>query len=292
MKMLCLFRHFLTLSSLFLSFHYSQSIQESFIDLEKKENGPLPSCRWNYKYDVAKSIIAGICFLMGFFILLYGYKRRRISFCFTGLTSVSILTYMIIASEAKFSLLINILISLAAGLFASLFTTMLLYCGYFITGLFAGFTIGFIFLLVYTSFLPLNSVALPSVIVALFGLGQVFITMWWRHRVYIFSSCVVSSAVMASALDYFVEDLFLFRYIEMKIFYNRVSELCWWSYVILGIWPLCFLIGILVQCLITGREKQKEEYAFRYQLRSTRRPVRDDESHLIRHNPDRFSLEN
>jgi len=275
-----------------LSEQYAPIQEETLkFDVDKKKTEPLPSCIWNYKYDIAKSVISGLCFLMGTFILVFGYKRRRISFCFTGLTSVSILTYMVVVTEAKFSLLINILISLATGLFACLFTTILLYCGYFITGLFAGFAIGFIFLLIYTTFLPLNSVALPCVIVALFGLGQVFVTMWWRHRVYIFSSCLVSSAVMASALDYFVEDLFLFRYMEMKIFYNRVAELCWWSYVVIGVWPLFFVIGILVQCLITGKERQKEPYTFNYRRKQQRRPVHDDESHLIRHNPsERYSF--
>jgi len=283
--------HILTFLCWVVLLGQSTGVQESFIDIEKKERGPLPTCRWAYKYDVAKSVIAALCFFMGSFILIFGYKRRRISFCFTGLTSVSILTYMIIVTEAKFSLMINILIALATGLFASLFTTILLYCGYFITGLFAGFTIGFIFLLIYTTFLSLNSVALPCVIVALFGLGQTFVTMWWRHRMYILSSCIVSSAVMASALDYFVEDLFLFRYMEMKIFYNRVAELCWWSYVVIGIWPLCFIVGMLVQCLFTGKERQKEEYQFRYRRKHTRQPIQDDESHLIRHNPDRYSLD-
>ena len=55
------------------------TVQESFIDIEKKESGPLPSCRWDYKYDVAKSVIAALCFFMGAFILVFGYKRRRIS---------------------------------------------------------------------------------------------------------------------------------------------------------------------------------------------------------------------
>lgn len=277
-----------------LSEQYAPIQEETLkFDVDKKKTEPLPSCIWNYKYDIAKTVISALCFLMGMFILVFGYKRRRISFCFTGLTSVSILTYMVVVTEAKFSLLINILISLATGLFASLFTTILLYCGYFITGLFAGFAIGFIFLLIYTTFLPLNSVALPCVIVALFGLGQTFVTMWWRHRVYIFSSCLVSSAVMASALDYFVEDLFLFRYMEMKIFYNRVADLCWWSYVVIGVWPLFFIIGILVQCLITGKERQKEPYTFNYRRKQPRRTVRDDESHLIRHNPsERYSFAN
>ena len=131
-----------------------------------------------------------------------GYKRRRISFCFTGLTSTAILSYMVLVTEAKFSLHINILISMSIGLFVSLFTTTLLYCGLFITGLFAGFVNGFVFLMIYTSFAKMSSVALASTIIAVFGLVQVFVTMWWKHRMHIISSCVFAAAVMVSSLDY------------------------------------------------------------------------------------------
>ena len=78
---------------------------------------------------------------------------------------------------------------------------------------------------------------------------------------------------------------------EMKIFYNRVAGLCGRSYVVLGVWPVLFVIGMLVQCLITGKERQKEDYTFMYRPKNARRPVYDDESHLIRHTaPDRYSM--
>ena len=206
---------------------------------------------------------------------LIGYKRRRISFCFTGLTSTAILSYMVLMSEAKFSLHINILISMSIGLFVSLFTTTLLYCGLFITGLFAGFVNGFIFLMIYTSFATMNSVALASTIIAVFGLVQVFVTMWWKHRMHILSSCVFAAAVMVSSLDYFVEGFFMLEYMEMKIFYDRVAKLCWWSYLMFALFGLFLVIGLLVQCLWSGKEKQKEPYTFVYLTR--RRQARNRE---------------
>ena len=216
-----------------------------------------------------------------------GYKRRRISFGLIGISTVSILTYLIVITEAKFSFIVNIFISLAAGLVVGFFTVSTLYCGYFLTGLLAGFLIAFIFLLVYTSFLSLSSITLPCIIIAVIGLLQTFFTMWWRHRMLIFSICLVASAVMAATLDHFVEDLFLLEYIEMKLFYNRVPALCWWSYLVISIWPVCFLIGLLVQCLCTGKERQKENYEFVFKRKSTTYS-RDDQNHLIRYGSDRY----
>ena len=193
---------------------------------------------------------------------------------------------MIVIAEANFSLMINILIAVVTGLFVSIFTTITLYCGYFLMGILAGFVTGFIFLMVYTTFLSLNSVALPCVIIAAFGLFQVFITMWWRHRVYIVSSCLFASAAMAASLDYFVENFFILKYIELKVFYNRIADLCWWSYLIIGLWPAFFIAGLLVQCLVTGKERQKQNYTFIYK-RKKRRQDRDRDE-LIQHGSNRY----
>ncbi|XP_066910860.1 transmembrane protein 198-like [Clytia hemisphaerica] len=249
--------------------NYNEPIKESPLnfDIDSKKNAPLPTCEFSYNYDLARGILSAVCFVMAAFILVFGYKRRRISFCLTGLTSTSILAYMVLVVESRFSLMINILISMSIGLFVSLFTTTLLYCGLFITGLFAGFVNGFVFLMIYTTFKPIDSVALGCLIVAVFGLGQVFITMWWKHRMHILSSCIFAAGVMMCSLDYFVEGFFILEYMEMKIFYNRVAELCWWSYLVLALFALFLVIGLLVQCLWSGKEKQKEPYTFVYLTR-------------------------
>ncbi|XP_065674700.1 transmembrane protein 198 [Hydra vulgaris] len=257
----------------------------AYLSIIKKQFTTLPNCKWNYKYDIGRSIVAVLSFFSAGFVLIFGYKRRRISFGLIGFSTASILTYLIIIGETEFSLIVNIFISLAAGVVVSFFTISSLYCGYFLTGLLGGFLTAFIFLLIYTLFLSLNSLTLPCVIIAVVGLIQTFFTMWWRHRILIFSICMVASAVMAAALDHFVEDLFLLEYIEMKLFYNRVPKLCWWSYLVLSLWPLCFIIGILVQCLYTGKERQKESYIFVFKRKTTIH-AREDQNHLIRYGSD------
>lgn len=43
-------------------------------DVKNKKDAPLPSCRWDYQYDIAKSVLSGLCFAMGAFILILGKK--------------------------------------------------------------------------------------------------------------------------------------------------------------------------------------------------------------------------
>ena len=169
--------------------------------------------------------------------------------------------------ESSFSTTINLLIGVAGGLFVSLFTTTILYCGYFITGLFAGFSLGFGLLMAWTTYQFLYSVAIPCTVIAGVGLVQVFVTLWWRRVLLIISTSILGSTMFASGVDYFVENLFLLRYTEQRIFYSRVPSMCWYSYVILGLWPGMAIIGALIQLFWTGKEKHKTNYVFIYRRR-------------------------
>lgn len=56
-----------------LSEQYAPIQEETLkFDVDKKKTEPLPSCIWNYKYDIAKTVISALCFLMGMFILVFG----------------------------------------------------------------------------------------------------------------------------------------------------------------------------------------------------------------------------
>ncbi|XP_065064448.1 transmembrane protein 198-like isoform X2 [Rhopilema esculentum] len=200
-------------------------------------------------------------------MMLDGYRKRRVAFFLVGLIGSGILTYLICVSEANFSGTILLLVSVAAGLFFSLFTTTVLYIGYFVTALFAGLSLGFAVALLYTTFDLLHSIAVPCVIIASVGLVQVFFTLWWRRVMLIISTALLGSTMVAGGLDYFVEGLFLLKYSEQKIFYSKVAPLCWYSFVIMGIWPALFLVSMIVQFFWTGKEKHKTNYVFIYRPR-------------------------
>ena len=204
-------------------------------------------------------------------ISLLGYRKRRIAFFLVGFIGTGCLTYLVCLSESNFSHVIDILVSVAAGLFFSLFTTSVLYIGYFVTSLFAGLSLGFAALLLYTTFQLLHSVAVPCVAIASISLVQVFVTLWWKRVLLITSTSVLGATMLAGGLDYFIERLFILKYIEAKIFYSKVAPLCWYSLVVLGIWPASFIAGMLVQLLWTGKEKHKTNYVFIYRPKKRNR---------------------
>ena len=205
------------------------------------------------------------------FLFLLGYKKRRIAFFLVGAIGTGCLTYLVSLSESKFSSIIHVLLSVAAGLFFSLFSTTVLYIGYFVTSLFAGLALGFAAMLLYTTFQLFHSVAVPCVVIAAVSLIQVFITLWWRRVLLITSTSVLGASMLAGGLDYFIERLFILKYMEAKIFYSKIAPLCWYSFVVLAIWPALFIAGMLVQLLWTGKEKHKTNYVFIYRRKKRNR---------------------
>eukprot|EP00794_Sanderia_malayensis_P018893 gene18893-20795_t len=229
------------------------------------------SCKWNYNFKILQVSISVVMILSGAFVLSLGYKKRRITFFLVGMISAAILTYFVCLGESNLSHTTLLLVSVAAGLFLSLFTTTVLYIGYFVTALFAGIFLGFGALLVFTTFQLFHSIAIPSVIIATISLVLVFATLWWRRVFLIISTSLLGAAMFCGGLDYFVEGFFILKYTEQKLFYSKIAPLCWYSYVVFGAWPALFVIGMLVQLLWTGKEKHKTNYVFIYRRRKRHR---------------------
>ena len=70
--------HLLILLSLaFLCLHchaQKDTIEEGpfNFDIETKTKGDLPTCEFDFKYDIAKVVVSAVCFLVGIFVLLFG----------------------------------------------------------------------------------------------------------------------------------------------------------------------------------------------------------------------------
>ncbi|KFQ65254.1 Transmembrane protein 198, partial [Pelecanus crispus] len=61
------------------------------------------------------------------------------------------------------------------------------------------------------------------------------------------STAVFGSAIMTVTVDYFIELFLLVQYIYERIKVAPPRPVCWYSWVILGVWPLLTTLGVLVQ---------------------------------------------
>lgn len=87
----------------------------------------------------------------------------------------------------------------------------------------------------------------------LLGSGMLFavLTLQWQRCFVTLSTATFGAAVITVTVDYFVEMLSLVRHV-----YERVKlaprHICWFTWVIMGVWPTLALLGVLIQWKVTA----------------------------------------
>lgn len=69
----------------------------------------------------------------------------------------------------------------------------------------------------------------------------------------VLGTCVYGGALLATALDYFVEQLQMVRWLWDRVTLRHSGQPCWFSWLILSIWPGMLVFGFIIQFTITGR---------------------------------------
>lgn len=90
---------------------------------------------------------------------------------------------------------------------------------------------------------------------ALLGTGMLcaVMTLQWQRLFTILSTSVFGAAIMTVCADYFVEMLALAMHVYNCLRLEPAPPpLCWYSWVILGIWPTLSMMGVLVQWKLTA----------------------------------------
>lgn len=142
-------------------------------------------------------------------------------------------------------------IGLGIGLLCGLVTMLVRSVGLFMTGLLLGLLLALAALLVTHQFYTPTTVWVP--LGALLGTGMLFavLTLQWQKLFTMLSTAVFGAAIMTVCADYFVEMLALATHVYDCLRLTTGPPLCWYSWVILGIWPALSLIGVLVQWKLT-----------------------------------------
>ena len=106
----------------------------------------------------------------------------------------------------------------------------------------------------------------------------------------IFGSALYGGAILATTADYFLENSIMLLWVWDKVRIKRDIEPCWFSWIILAVWPASFflgtktffensarqckrvfdILGLIVQCCCTGKGTFHERQFPSYQQQ--RRP--------------------
>ncbi|KAJ8004483.1 hypothetical protein DPEC_G00136720 [Dallia pectoralis] len=174
----------------------------------------------------------------------------------TGLMFGSVVIFMLCYKErvldTQLSVEASVGIGLGIGTLCGLVTMLVRSVGLFMVGLLLGLLLGVASLVVMEEFHHPRTVWVPLGV--LLGSGMLFavLTLQWQRLFTTLSTAVFGSAVITVTVDYFIELFTLVRYILERIKVAPPRPVCWFTWVIMGVWPVLALLGVLIQWKVTA----------------------------------------
>ncbi|XP_072325126.1 transmembrane protein 198-like isoform X1 [Scyliorhinus torazame] len=208
------------------------------------------------KYDIVPSVVCAMCCLFGIIYCFFGYRCFKAIMFLTGLMFGSIVIFMLCYKErvldTQLSMEASVGIGLGIGILCGLVTMLVRSVGLFMVGLLLGLLAAVATLVVLEQFYHPRTIWVP--ISLLLGAGMFFavVTLQWQRSFTVLSTAVFGSAVITVTVDYFIELFLLVQYVYERIKVSPVQPVCWYSWVILGVWPVLTALGVLVQFKVTA----------------------------------------
>ncbi|KAK0146008.1 Transmembrane protein 198 [Merluccius polli] len=207
------------------------------------------------KYEIIPAVICSMCCLFGIIYCFFGYRCFKAVMFLSGLMFGSVIIFLLCHKErvldTQLSVEASAGIGLGIGLLCGLVTMLVRSVGLFMTGLLLGLLLAVAALLVTQQFYTPTTVWVP--LGTLLGTGMLFsvLTLQWQKPLTVLSTAVFGAAVMTVCADYFVEMLALTAHAYGGLRLEPGPPLCWYSWVILGVWPVLSGMGVLVQWKLT-----------------------------------------
>lgn len=175
-----------------------------------------------------------------------------------GFLYASVITYVISSDHSGLSTWSVVGVALAVGVFCGLLTMFVIHCGLFLCGVSVGLDIGLTGLFITSIFSTIGNHWITFGI--LVGLCLVFALMAlkWQKLFTILATAIVGGALVTTGADYFVEEFVFVKYMLALISAQTVQVLCLHSWFMFGIWPVMFMLGCLVQFIVTRRDDHRK----------------------------------
>lgn len=232
--------------------------------------------------NVVTAVITGLYLFFGLFAALFGYRCFKAIMFLTGFIFGSIVVYLICLEENIFPMWANTVIAVSAGVLFGLITLLVQYVGLFMLGFHGGLLAGIVGLVSThlarqalheynsqgaegpaTPFEPHSPWVSVAVLLAT-GLVASLFNLYFQKSLTIFNSALYGGAVVATGIDYFVQNSAMLMWVWNKVRSVKPSDgqqqqYCWYSWAILALWPAVMIIGICTQCIVTGQGIYHEE---------------------------------
>ncbi|TMS06148.1 Transmembrane protein 198-B [Larimichthys crocea] len=208
------------------------------------------------RYEIVPSVVCSMCCLFGIIYCFFGYRCFKAVLFLTGLMFGSVVIFMLCYKErvmdTQLSVEASVGIGLGIGTLCGLVTMLVRSVGLFMVGLLLGLLVGVASLVVMEEFYHPKTVWVPLGI--LLGSGTLFavLTLQWQRCFVTLSTATFGSAIITVTVDYFIELFALVHYVYERLRVAPKKPVCWFTWVILGVWPVLALLGVLIQWKVTA----------------------------------------
>lgn len=206
-----------------------------------------------YDYEIAPAIIIASCFVFGLMYTFFGYRFFKAVMFLTGFAVGGLLTFVLLDEYSGLPVEGNAGIAVGVGIICGLITMLVQYVGLFLTGLTFGLFLAAVILVIVEFFVHIENRWISIGI--MIGLGTIFavVALRFQKSLTILQTSVFGAALMLACLDYFVEMFMMVTYVLERLKVEYSAPVCWFSWIILGTWPLIFSIGAIIQWKITSQ---------------------------------------
>ncbi|GFR74223.1 transmembrane protein 198-like [Elysia marginata] len=205
-------------------------------------------------YGIVAGIVAVICFLFGVLYTFFGYRFLKAVLFLTGFLLATVLLYMIL--EEQDGLLPpegTLACAIGAGLLLGLLSMLLPYIGLILTGFSLGAgAAAAVMVVTELVFVHPPTRWVPFGVFLSLGLIFGILSLKFPKGITILGTSVIGSAVGLAGVDYFLELSRASLYLWDRLMAAESDRLCWYSFLVLALWPAVALVGVIVQWQCTG----------------------------------------
>ncbi|XP_037136605.1 transmembrane protein 198-B [Syngnathus acus] len=241
------------------------------------------------RYEIVPSVVCSMSCLFGIIYCFFGYRCFKAVLFLTGLMFGSVVIFMLCYKErvmdTQLSIEASVGIGLGIGTLCGLVTMLVRSVGLFMVGLLLGLLVGVASLVVMEEFYHPKTVWVPLGI--LLGSGTLFavLTLQWQRCFVTFSTATFGSAIITITVDYFIELFAMVQYVYERLKVAPKKPMCWFTWIIMGVWPVLALLGVLIQWKVTAEGFSHTEVVLsRQQRRVQLMRIRQREEKLKKEN--------
>nr|XP_018670671.2 transmembrane protein 198 [Ciona intestinalis] len=235
------------------------------------------------EYNGIISAICAVFCLFGLVYTFFGYRCFKAVMFLSGLIFGGTTVFLMCREERIFqqqvSMEVGAGIAAGIGILCGFITMLIRYVGLFLQGFFLGTLLAIGAILALQSFYNPSTAWIPVGI--LFGTGVLFalLTLKFQKGCIILSTAVLGSALITVCIDYFIEQFILLRFIWEALMAAGSIQVCWYTWLILAVWPSLSFAGALLQWRVTGKGYDHTDVII---MNRRRKQVR---THLVRERP-------